>query len=54
MEEYEDIVEAIEQQEEFKQKFLAKCDFDMITKRDTVGTGLSAKQLQILDPMLAF
>ncbi|MDZ7658098.1 hypothetical protein [Fodinibius sp.] len=52
--EYEDIADTLEAQQDFKRKPLAKCDFDLITKQDTAGTGLSANELRILDPMLKF
>lgn len=50
--EYPDIVETIEKQNDFKAKFLAKCEFDKITKQDLDGTGLTKNELDILDPML--
>lgn len=51
---YEDITEILKEQNKFKSKPLAKCNFDKITMQDTKGMGLSANELRILDPMLSF
>lgn len=51
-EDYPDISDTFEKQNDFKEKPLAKCEFDMIMRQDLQGTGLNKNEMDILDPML--